>query len=66
MSYTSVIPQAAGTSCYVATNPALNGVSGKYFLDCNEVSTWSCANDMQLADKLWQFSEELIASTLTK
>jgi len=64
--FLKTIPQAAGTSCYVATSPALNGVSGKYFQDCNEVSTWSCANDMQLADKLWQFSEELIASTLTK
>ncbi|GKG10334.1 hypothetical protein Tco_0339080, partial [Tanacetum coccineum] len=32
------IPQAAATTCYVATNPSLTNVSGKYFVDCNEAS----------------------------
>ena len=29
------IPQGAATQCYVATAPALAGVSGLYFKDCN-------------------------------
>ena len=29
------IPQGAATQCYVATNPALDAVSGQYFADCN-------------------------------
>jgi len=55
--------QAAATSCYVATNPNLQGVSGKYFFDCNEhLPELSAASDMQLAATYWKFSEELIAS----
>ena len=27
--------QGAATQCYVATNPALAGVTGQYFADCN-------------------------------
>ncbi|CAA6661762.1 unnamed protein product [Spirodela intermedia] len=30
------VPQGAATTCYVALHPALKGVTGKYFLDCNE------------------------------
>ncbi|KAG4958440.1 hypothetical protein JHK87_035073 [Glycine soja] len=33
------IPQAAATTCYVATHPRLFNVSDKYFADCNEIST---------------------------
>lgn len=55
--------QAAATSCYVATNPNLQGVSGKYFFDCNEhLPELPAACDMQLAATYWKFSEELIAS----
>lgn len=56
-------PQAAATSCYVATNPNLKGVSGKYFVDCNEqLPENPAACDMQLAATYWKFCEELIAS----
>ncbi|WVY97915.1 hypothetical protein V8G54_030066 [Vigna mungo] len=30
------IAQGAATTCFVALHPSLKGVSGKYFLDCNE------------------------------
>ncbi|XP_024364993.1 short-chain dehydrogenase TIC 32 B, chloroplastic [Physcomitrium patens] len=57
------IPQAAATSLYVATNPNLNGISGKYFSDCNEYTPeLAAASDMELATRYWKFSEELIAS----
>lgn len=58
--------QAAATSCYVATNPGLKGVSGKFFMDSNEAEPGQAAAcDMQLAATYWKVSEELIASKST-
>ncbi|XP_024538692.1 short-chain dehydrogenase TIC 32, chloroplastic [Selaginella moellendorffii] len=50
--------QGAATTCYVATHPGVSGVSGKYFVDCNKAECVSYANDMKLAQRLWQFSEK--------
>ncbi|KAK1409844.1 hypothetical protein QVD17_36373 [Tagetes erecta] len=56
------VPQGAATSCYVALHPKLKGVSGKYFLDCNEYPTSNFATDPELANKLWDFSHNLVKS----
>ncbi len=53
------IPQGAATQCYVATNPALAGVSGEYFSDCNIARPTRLAQDDSLAGKLWSKTEEL-------
>jgi len=53
--------QGAATQVYVATNPALEGVSGAYFEDCNAV-TVSGPNhvfDEDMAEKLWQVSLQM-------
>lgn len=53
------IPQGASTTCYVALDPSLKGVSGKYFLDNNEFDPkhyHPLAEDEQEAKKLWDFS----------
>ncbi len=53
------IEAGAATTCYVATSPALAGVSGFYFADCNpEVPTQQML-DARLAARLWAVSEEL-------
>eukprot|EP00850_Spirogloea_muscicola_P003178 SM000012S25440 [mRNA] locus=s12:1155837:1157326:+ [translate_table: standard] len=54
------IPQGAATTCYVATSPTLEGVSGKYFTDCNEneVSSSAMSHDDGLANRLWEYSEK--------
>jgi NAD(P)-dependent dehydrogenase (short-subunit alcohol dehydrogenase family) len=53
------IPAGSATTCYVATAPALAGVSGHYFADCNpEVPRGQMENDA-LADSLWEKSVEL-------
>jgi NAD(P)-dependent dehydrogenase (short-subunit alcohol dehydrogenase family) len=49
----------AATTCYVATNPALAGVSGYYFADCNPELPTKQMRDPMLAAKLWEVSEEL-------
>ncbi|KAK3445269.1 short-chain dehydrogenase TIC 32 B, chloroplastic isoform X1 [Eucalyptus grandis] len=56
------VPQGAATTCYVALHPSLKGVTGKYFLDCNEMEPSALARDERLAKKLWDFSNELVDS----
>uniref|UniRef100_A0A0E0HKB2 Short-chain dehydrogenase TIC 32, chloroplastic n=1 Tax=Oryza nivara TaxID=4536 RepID=A0A0E0HKB2_ORYNI len=55
------IPQAAATTCYVAVHPAVAGVSGKYFADCNEASPSRLGSNADEAAKLWRFSDEVAA-----
>lgn len=54
------VPQGAATTCYVALHPSLKGVTGKYFVDCNEFEPSAYARDEKLAKKLWDFSNMLI------
>ncbi|KAI7996891.1 hypothetical protein LOK49_LG10G01915 [Camellia lanceoleosa] len=54
--------QGAATTCYVALHPKLKGVTGKYFLDCNEWPASKFATDEALAKKLWDFSNKLVNS----
>ncbi|MES0489005.1 MAG: SDR family oxidoreductase [Leptospirales bacterium] len=55
------IPQGAATECYAAVHPGAAEHSGSYFADCNPISPRSDANNMELASKLWQKSEEIVA-----
>lgn len=52
--------QGAATSCYVALHPNMKGVSGKYFVDCNEFKSSRFARNEVLAKKLWDFSNKLV------
>ncbi|KAJ8632347.1 hypothetical protein MRB53_025683 [Persea americana] len=56
------IPQAAATTCYVATHPRLVRVSGKYFSDCNQASTSKLGSNSYEASRLWSASEALADS----
>eukprot|EP00249_Psilotum_nudum_P018397 c26784_g1_i2 orf=727-1335(+) len=53
------IPQGASTQCYVGLHPNVKGVSGKYFVDCNEAKPKALALDESLAMRLWEFSMKL-------
>jgi len=55
------VPQGAATEVYVATNPALAAVSGKYFADCNVASPRADAEDPATAKRLWEVSEQIAA-----
>ncbi|KAI9108399.1 hypothetical protein K1719_020590 [Acacia pycnantha] len=59
--FLKTIPQAAATTCYVATHPRLLNVSGKYFADCNEASTSKLASNSSEAARLWTASESMIS-----
>ncbi len=63
--------QGAATSVLLATSPLLDGIGGRYFEDCNEAElnqpgsrrgVASYALDPDAAARLWQVSEETLAS----
>jgi len=51
--------QGAQTSIYLASSPEVEGVSGKYFVDCKAVDSSPLSHDRAMAEKLWQVSLEL-------
>lgn len=50
---------AAATSLYLATSPEVEGVSGKYFIDCQPVPSSDLSYDLALQEKLWEMSSGL-------
>ncbi|XP_078447843.1 short-chain dehydrogenase TIC 32, chloroplastic-like [Wolffia australiana] len=55
------VSQAAATTCYVAAHPQLAGVSGRYFIDCNEAAPSKLAADEREAARLWLVSEAIVS-----
>jgi len=51
--------QGAATTCYVALHPQVRGISGEYFADSNIAKANSQGRDIDLAEKLWDFSMNL-------
>jgi NAD(P)-dependent dehydrogenase (short-subunit alcohol dehydrogenase family) len=60
--YAKNIPQGAATTCYVATNALLGSQSGAYFSDCNVAKASRNGRNREMAEQLWQASEELVAN----
>ena len=56
--------QGASTTCYVALSPQLEGVTGKYYADCNESNCSSLANDESEAQKLFKQTRAVIYKRL--
>jgi NAD(P)-dependent dehydrogenase (short-subunit alcohol dehydrogenase family) len=59
--FLKTVPQGAATEVYVATSPALDGVSGEYFANCNLARARRDTSDAALAKKLWEVSEKIVA-----
>jgi NAD(P)-dependent dehydrogenase (short-subunit alcohol dehydrogenase family) len=67
------VEQGAATSVLLATSPLLEGIGGRYFVDCNEAETVDrrtgtlygvarYALDPGNAERLWTLSESLLAT----
>ncbi len=52
--------KGAQTILYLATDPAVESISGKYFLDCKPISSSSRSYDVGVRQRLWSVSEALI------
>jgi len=50
---------AAETSIYLASDPDVQGVTGKYFEFCREVPSSELSYDVAMQEKLWQLSSDL-------
>jgi len=59
--WTRTIAQGAATHCFVAANPALDGISGMHFADSNpkHPKDHPLVNDEDLAERLWAKALEL-------
>jgi len=53
--------EGAATQCYLATSPAVAGVTRAYFRDCNPAEPRPIAKDDAMAARLWTTSEEIAA-----
>jgi protochlorophyllide reductase len=54
----------AQTSLYCALAPEVG--DGKYYYNCREEPTTQEAKDTKMAEKLWKFSEEIVAPFASK
>ncbi len=52
--------KGAATSIYLASSPEVEGVTGKYFVDCKVKQPAPQATDMVAASKLWEVSAEMV------
>lgn len=59
--------KGAETSIYLASSPAVEGISGRYFASRREVAPSAAARDDAAARRLWDLSEQLtgLAATAT-
>jgi hypothetical protein len=60
MAFSKSVAQGAATSCLLAANPELEGVTSRYYSDCQEAVSSANARDDDLAERLWEVSESLI------
>lgn len=55
------IPEGAATQTYLAASPKVDGVTGLYFSDCNPKKPRRDAEDPELARRLWEETERIVA-----
>jgi WW domain-containing oxidoreductase len=55
------VAQGAATSCLLAANPHVAGVTARYYSDCQEAPSSANAKDDALAERLWEVSETLVS-----
>ncbi len=58
--------RGAATSIYLASSPDVDGVSGGYFVNCKPKTSNKASYDTAAAARLWQVSEQLVASTSSR
>ncbi|GAB6023307.1 hypothetical protein CHUAL_008110 [Chamberlinius hualienensis] len=63
--FTKSLQQAASTSVYCATAPELENIGGLYFNNCCRCEPATQASNLNLAQKLWNICEEMVATGCT-
>jgi retinol dehydrogenase 12 len=57
--------QGAATSIYLASSPAVEGTTGKYFSDSKETKSSAVSYDVAAQQRLWTLSEEMVGMKAT-
>ncbi|ETN66245.1 short-chain dehydrogenase [Anopheles darlingi] len=57
--------EGAQTTLYLACSDEVQGVTGKYFMDCKEASLSASISDMERARQLWEESAKIVKLTET-
>ena len=55
------VHQGAATQCFAAVNPEAAAISGEYLADCNVAKGSPASRDDQMAARLWEASENIVA-----
>ena len=55
--------RGAETGVYLASSPAVEGISGRYFRQCTAVQSSDASYDVAAAERLWRISAELTGFT---
>lgn len=53
------VEEGARTSVFLASSPEVEGVSGKYFVDCKETSSTEASHDEKSMIRLWEISSRM-------
>ena len=53
--------KGAETLVYLSSSPEVDGVTGKFFIDCRAVPSSELSYDTELATRLWEMSESIAA-----
>lgn len=63
--FASSIPpsEGAATSIYLASSPQVEGLTGKYFRECQPAPTAPLSYDRSACERLWTLSEALVANS---
>ncbi len=55
--------KGAETSVYLASSPEVEGISGKYFVNCRPRKSLKISYDEDLQERLWKHTESLLTKT---
>ncbi len=55
------VPQGAATQCWAAVHPSTSLLNGEYMFDCNVACSTRAGADMELAGRLWEETERIVA-----
>ena len=58
------VEEGAQTSVYLASSPAVEGVSGEYFKNMRECPASDLSQDKDLQDAFWKLSMEMVSQFL--
>ncbi len=57
------VEKGAETSIFLAASPEVEGITGKYFVKCMETPSSPLSYDQELAQSLWEISEQMTGFT---